>query len=410
MSTLAYRTAGPGIVTRSSPYADVIGLPADRAFNDPDGLCLSAAEVRLDNTEFAAAVTATAHVLCDEHSIGRGSIVGVLAATVPEAITTMFAAWSLGAALTPVDPRLTDAQAAFQLTDFRCTVLVGGARAEALVVGTRCEFLSLDHRCFRGESDAEVRRRPRSRADDPALIVYGSGTPGRSKGCVLVHANITAMVRSLLGGLDFGSAARSLLALPGVDCASLIAGALAPLMLGGSVHMLPRADPTEFWDVVEAERPTCLSAQPGFLSALESQTGRADAHSLRLVLCASAPESRAALSRFESRFAIDVVEGWGPPECSVWATLHRPTAVGAPGAVGQALPGVRIEVMGGDDRILPPGQVGEVVIDGPTVMLGYFGNPEATGEVLRDGWLHTGDRGHLDADGCLILAERTGRV
>lgn len=406
------------------PVAEVVGLPSLRARSDPHGHCLSWPEGRFDNSDFAAAVHATAHVLNSQYGIERGSVVGVLLRNVPEIITTMFATWSLGAALTPINPALTDDEVLFQLEDSGCALLVGDSRAEAVADGLGIGFLPVTDGCFfGGNGSAEAAGAPAAtmssssdagpidaidvRGDDAALIVYTSGTTGRPKGCVLEQSNIAAMVWSMLCGLDFGEDARSLLVLPLFHCNGLLAGTVSPLMLGGSVHVIPKFDPASFWDIVETERPSYFSAVPTIFSVLESTTTReVDTSSLRFVICGAAPMSPDAITRFETRFDVDMVEGYGLSECSVAATINRNDGTSKPGTVGPALPGLQVGIKDPDGRLLEAGETGEVVVAGKTIMRGYLGRPEATAETLKDGWLHTGDVGYLDDDGFLVLVDR----
>lgn len=387
------------------PVDELVGLPFNRAQSNPHGPCLSWPEGRFDNLEFASAVATTARVMSTQHKIGRGSVVGVLLRNVPEVITTMFATWSLGAALTPINPALTDDEVNFQVDDSGAALLVGDPRAEAIADGRGIGFLSVGDNCFRGgdepTGDLDVRE------DDGSLIIYTAGTTGKPKGCVLGQANISAMVWSILNGLEFGEDVRSLLVLPLFHCNGLLAGTVSPLMLGGSVHVLPKFDPKSFWEVVEAERPTYFSAVPTIYSVLEATTQReVDTSSLRFVICGAAPMSPDAITRFETRFDVTMLEGYGLSECSVAATLNRNDGTRRPGTVGTALPGLRVATMDPDGQLLGTGEAGEVVVAGKTIMQGYLGRPEATAETLKDGWLHTGDVGYLDEDGFLTLVDR----
>ncbi|MGO2941821.1 MAG: class I adenylate-forming enzyme family protein [Brevibacterium aurantiacum] len=413
-------TSSPALIDAESsvyPVAEVVGLPHARARTNPHEPCLSWLGGSFDNAEFASAVAATTHILRSRFGIGRGSVVGVLLRNVPEIITTMFATWSLGAGLTPINPALTDDEVVFQLDDSGCALLVGDSRAEALARGRGIGCLPVTDGCFHGDigthGDMEHCTGVSShclddvRDDDVALIVYTSGTTGKPKGCVLEQSNIAAMVWSILNGLNFGENARSLLVLPLFHCNGLLAGTVSPLMLGGSVHMIPKFDPESFWDVVEEERPTYFSAVPTIFSILEATTTRdVDASSLRFVICGAAPMSPDAITRFQTRFDVDMVEGYGLSECSVCATINRNDGTSKPGTVGPALPGVSVGITDPHDRLLEPGDVGEVVIAGRTVMRGYLGRSEATAEVLKNGWLHTGDVGYLDEDGFLVLVDR----
>ncbi|TSI14988.1 class I adenylate-forming enzyme family protein [Brevibacterium aurantiacum] len=391
-------------VTSAFPVAELVGLPADRARSDPHGPCLSWPGGSLDNAEFASAVAATAVAMRTQFRIGQGTVVGVLLDNVPEIVTTMFATWSLGAVLTPINPALTNDEVSFQLDDSGAVLLIGDSHAEVVADVRGLSFLSVDDECFRGGaepiSDLAVR------GGDGSLIVYASPTTGRPKGCLLSHSNVSAMAWSTLTGIDFGADARSLLVLPLFDCRGLLAGTVSSLMFGGSVHVLPSFDPRTFWGVVEEERPTYFSTVPTIISALEATKKRdVDASSLQFVICGAAPMSLDVITRFESKFEVPILEGYGLSECSAAVTLNRNDGTRRLGTVGTALPGITVAIRSPDGRDLPAGEVGEVVVSGLTVMRGFLGRPEETAEMLKDGWLHTGDLGFLDEDGFLTLVE-----
>ena len=131
-----------------------------------------------------------------------------------------------------------------------------------------------------------------------------------------------------------------------------------------------------------------------------------DTSSLRFVVCGAAPMPPELITRFEERFNVPVVEGYGLSEGSVASTINPLAGPRKPGTVGIALPGQEVAVVSSDGEHLPHGERGEVVIRGAIVMRGYLGKPEETAKVLRDGWLHTGDVGILDPDGYLVLVDR----
>ena len=109
---------------------------------------------------------------------------------------------------------------------------------------------------------------------------------------------------------------------------------------------------------------------------------------------------------FERKFGGRILEGYGLTEATTVVSAHRVSGVRKLGSVGQPIPGVEVKILDDDDRELPRGDVGEICVRGPGVMLGYYRMPEETAKVVRNGWLHTGDVGRLDADGYLYIVER----
>ncbi|MDP3892075.1 class I adenylate-forming enzyme family protein, partial [Nocardioides sp.] len=216
-----------------------------------------------------------------------------------------------------------------------------------------------------------------------------------------------AMSTSLIQHFALTEVDTSLLVLPLFHVNGLVASVLSVLRAGGNVVIAPRFSPDTFWDVVEAHRPTYFSAVPTIYAILEAHTERpVDTSSLRFVICGAAPMPADLITRFEDRFSVPIVEGYGLSEGSVASTINPVSGPRKPGTVGIALPGQEIAVVSSEGEPQPTGQRGEVVIRGANVMRGYLGKPEETVNVVRDGWLHTGDVGIIDDDGYLSVVDR----
>jgi acyl-CoA synthetase (AMP-forming)/AMP-acid ligase II len=392
--------------TSVQPPAVLTALPVSRALSDPAGRCLVDETRSLDNAAFAADVAAL-EARFAALGIGVGDVVAVLLPNRFEILTTMFAAWRRGAALTPVNPALTDDEIGYQLRDSDTRLLVGDERSEGLA--RELGIAHVDVETVHGASVADLPA-PEPVAltgNDHALIVYTSGTTCRPKGCVLDHGNVEAMVSSLVHHFRFGPGDRSLLVLPLHHCNGLMVGVLSMLLAGGSVAIGPRFEPAAFWAAVERHRPTYFSAVPTMYAVLNAHTARpADSSSLAFAICGAAPMSADLIGQFERRFGFPLIEGYGLSECSVAATINPLAGTRKPGTVGPALPNQIVAIEDHHGNRLPAGQPGEVVVKGPNVMRGYLGRPEDTARVLRDGWLHTGDVGYLDPDGYLVLVDR----
>jgi len=394
----------------TQPSLPIVALPVSRGRADPSGTCLADDVRSIDNATFAADVSMLG-VRMGALGLTPGDVVGVLLHNRCEIVTTMFAVWSRGAALTPVNPALTDDEVRYQLRDSNTRVLVGDERAAGLAADLQIAFIDVETIHRRGGPAAAtplpVVEPVAVGEHDHALVVYTSGTTGRPKGCVLDHANVQAMVGSIVHALALGPRDRSLLVLPLFHCNGLVVGVLSVLLAGGSVVVGPRFSPEAFWTAVERHRPTFFSAVPTMYALLHAGTDRqVDVFSLRFGICGAAPMSADLLVRFEERFGFPLVEGYGLSECTVAATINPPDGLRKPGTVGPALPGQVVAIEDNAGHRLPDGEAGEVVIKGPNVMRGYLGRPDDTAKVIKDGWLHTGDVGYLDRDGYLVLVDR----
>ncbi|MCR1785758.1 AMP-binding protein [Nocardioides carbamazepini] len=386
--------------------SDLARIPFLRAERDPGGRCLRDGGRALDNVTFAADVRRLAHRF-GALGAAPGDTVAVMLPNSAEIVTTMFAAWYGGSALTPVNAALTDDEVRYQLEDSAAAVLVGDERARELAASVGVAWLDATSIHGSAAPDPAADAGPLAASDDFALIIYTSGTTGRPKGVLLDHANLDAMSASLVQHFTMTAADTSLLVLPLFHANGLIAGTLSPLRAGGDVVVAPRFSPDTFWDLVETHRPTYFSAVPTIYAVLEARTTRpVDTSSLRFVVCGAAPMPAELILRFEERFGVPLVEGYGLSEGSVASTINPVAGPRRPGTVGVALPGQEVAVVSPSGDPLPSGSRGEVVIRGANVMRGYLGRPDETLHTVRDGWLHTGDVGIIDEDGYLRIVDR----
>jgi acyl-CoA synthetase (AMP-forming)/AMP-acid ligase II len=365
------------------------------------GECLADPRRRLTYDELRAAVATTATLL-EDRGVRRGDTVATVLANRIELVVTLYAAWSIGASVTPVNPALTADEIAYQLADAAVQVAVVEPETAPKVAAT-----TLDAGTIFATPPAGGRPRALPGGDELALVIYTSGTTGRPKGVMLDHANLAAMTAMIAAQTRIGAGDRALLVLPLFHVNAIMVSVVTPLALGASTVIRAKFDAASFWADVEGERPTYFSGVPAvffFLTILPSEV-RPDTSSLRMAICGAAPMPAEAIADFEHRYPIPVIEGYGLSESTVALTFN-PLDAPKPGTVGVPIDGVEVHVVDDDGNRLPPGVDGEVVARGPNVMRGYLGQPEETAAALRDGWLHTGDIGHLDQDGYLVLVDR----
>ena len=375
-------------------------LGAERA---PDAPCVEDERTGLSSGQFAAAVERLSGGLASL-GVRAGDVVATMLPNCVEMVLTLFAAWRMGAAVTPVNPVLTAAEAAYQLADSGAKVVIADAASAGKLPRADVRVIQVEDV---GGLDGPPPP-PRAEAGDLALLVYTSGTTGRPKGVMLDHANLAAMTGQILTALELTAAARVLLVLPLFHVNGIMLSVVSPLAAGGSTVILGRFDPKTFWQQVEQHRPTYFSAVPTIylvLNSLPPQV-RPDLSSLQFVICGAAPMPTNAIHEFERRYRVPIVEGYGLSEGTVASTINPLHGKHKPGTVGLPFPGQEVAIAGDAGQHLPYGEIGEVIIRGANVMRGYLGKPEATAKALRDGWLHTGDVGYLDADGYLVLVDR----
>jgi acyl-CoA synthetase (AMP-forming)/AMP-acid ligase II len=364
---------------------DLSALPDQRAARDPSGAAVADDKSDLNNAEFLGAVTRAATML-GSRGVSAGDVVAIKMPNTVEFIVSLFAAWRLGAAVTPVNPALSPQEVSYQLSDAGAKVLI----ADEV------------HQCEPAKSGA-------GRGDDDlALLIYTSGTTGRPKGVMLDHANLNAMCGSVIEGFRMTRDDHSLLILPLFHVNGIVVGTLSPLLAGGRATVAGRFHPKTFFAALEKSRATYFSAVPTIYTMLCGLPDdvHPDTSSVRFAVCGAAPASVELLDSFESRYGIPIIEGYGLSEGTCASAVNPLDGPRKPGTVGLPLPGQTIRIVDTAGRPVPDGQAGEVVIKGANVMRGYLNRPEETAKTIVDGWLHTGDIGHLDDDGYLVLVDR----
>lgn len=386
--------------------AHLASLPDARALVDPTGRAVADSARSLTNADLLREVSAAAEQL-RELGVGPAAVVALKLTNRVEFVTLLFASWRLGATVTPVNPSLTAGEVARQLNDSKaCLLVVDDRTPVAADITVLIPVLTVD----------ELRRTPAdvlpAATEDPAalaLLIYTSGTTGVPKGVMLDHANLDAMVEMGRQALQVGDDDRCLLILPLFHVNGIVVSVLLPLANGASLVIADRFNPRTFFDLMEAERPTYFSAVPtiyAMLAALPPDVAP-DTSSLRYAVCGAAPATAELLDRFEARYGFPLIEGYGLSEATCGSTINPVAGPRRAGTVGLPFPGQEVRVLGVDGTEVPPGVDGEVVVRGANVMRGYLGRAEETAKVILDGWLHTGDVGHLDADGYLTLVGRS---
>ena len=378
-------------------------LPDLRATENPSGPAVADDYADLNNSQFLAAVQRAAASLRGR-GVSAGDVVAIMLPNAASFVVSLFAAWRLGAAVTPINPSLTPAEVNYQVSDAAATVLIAQTAPNfdpgAPVVSTD----ALDG----GDPTPGLRSAPQYPDSALALLIYTSGTTGRPKGVMLDHANLNAMCGAVIDGFKLTPDDHSLLILPLFHVNGIVVGTLSPLLAGGRATIAGRFKVDTFFDRMEQTRATYFSAVPTIYTMLCGLPAsvKPDTSSVRFAVCGAAPASVELLEAFESRYGIPIIEGYGLSEGSCASTVNPLKGTRKAGTVGLPLAGQTIRLVDASGKPVPDGEAGEVVIKGANVMRGYLNRPEETAEAIVDGWLHTGDVGRFDEDGYLVLVDR----
>jgi long-chain acyl-CoA synthetase len=353
--------------------------------------------------------------------LGSGDAVGVMAGNEPAMIAMLYAVWGLGAVVVPVSVRATAEEAARQLDH---------ARARALLCDTKRVDVARDAGAGAGVpvfacapapplAPTIVRRprrrlRGRARAARPeglAAIAYTSGSSGSPKGVMLSHRNFfwATLACAQARGDRPESVGACLSALTHVPV--LVSHLLCRILLGATAVLLEHFDVDSVLSSVERWGVTDLPLIGGMVFDVVARPDvpAAVRRSVRKVSVGGSPTPMESKRRLAALFdGAEVIEAYGQTESTDGVLMARGTSVfDREGTVGTMNPHVHVAIQRPDGSPAAPDEEGAIVVAGPTVMAGYFRNPQASRAALRGRWLHTGDLGRMDADGWFYL---TGRV
>lgn len=243
-------------------------------------------------------------------------------------------------------------------------------------------------------------------SSDICTFLYTSGTTGRPKGAMLSHDNLVANVLALEEVSHFGPDHNFLCVLPMFHSFCWTVNVLLPLYLGARITIKSAFQPKDILHTLIEEDITIFCGVPSMFAVLWRMVDRERFSSLRFCISGGAPLAVEVQRGFEEKFNCPLVEGYGLSEASPVVSLNPLYGLRKPGSVGLPLPGVEVKIVDEDDREVPLGEVGELAVRGPNVMVGYHNLTEETAGALRGGWLYTGDLARQDGDGYLYIVDR----
>jgi fatty-acyl-CoA synthase len=347
--------------------------------------------------------------------VRRGDRVAYLGPNHPAFLETLFAAGTLGAIFVPLNMRLAGPEIADHLSDAGARVLVYAPEQAPVVDAMRRSLtvahlvaLDTDYEPLLARSSTEPIDEPVS-PDDPCIIMYTSGTTGRAKGAVLTHGNITWNSINVLVDADLSGDEVTLVVAPLFHTAGLNMTCLPTILKGGRVLLEPAFDPDAALDLIERHRVTFMFAVPAMFNTMASRPRwpTADVTSLRTLMCGGAPVPDGTIHSYLER-GLTFIQGYGMTEAAPGTLLlDRAEVAAKAGSAGVPHFFTDVRVVRPDLTDCEPGEKGEVIVQGPNVMAGYWGHPDATAAVFLEGrWFRSGDVAILDDDGYAYIVDR----
>ncbi len=378
-------------------------------------------EVVLRYGELADRAARIAGALRGTYGLQAGDRVGLAMKNCAAYLEVMYGCWQAGLVAVPINAKLHQNEFAYILENSGARLCFATTDLVEAIAGIAREPLDRvieigggEYECmFAGAAMACATRAP----EDAAWLFYTSGTTGQPKGAVLSHRNLLAAIFCYFADIDQGAPWEAVLHAAPMSHGSGLYG-LAHVTQA-SCHVLPESGgfhAGEIYQIIQQWPGLVFFAAPTMLKRLIDHSEDTDTSNLKLIDYGGGPmyvaDCRTGLERFGPKLAQIYGQGESPMTItSLSRAMHEesghPRWLERLGSVGTAQSVVEVRVADSDDNFLPAGEVGEILVRGDAVMIGYWNNPEATAAALRGGWLHTGDMGAFDADGFLTLKDRS---
>ncbi|MFC1987234.1 class I adenylate-forming enzyme family protein [Chloroflexota bacterium] len=386
---------------------------------------ITSGDCRLSYADLNEASNKVANTLI-KMGVNKGDRVAMLLSNSPESVITYFGIVKIGAIAVPLDTDYKADELASIFNDCLPKVLLTESPTLELLIPFLSRFKSIKHIIDIGSrytgkfstfreimaagSTQKIEAEPEP--DDTAYIAYTSGPSFHPRGTMLSHQSLLREMAASAGGFQqTDNDIMMLYSLPMHHVFGLVAALLASIYKGSMVVIVPGTGLSfnSFVAAIEREKGTMFLGVP-YIFALaidiaEKDGIKSDLSSLRLCASCGAPLSVDTVRRFKQHYGFEIIDCWGLTEAVCHVTCPPLNGTGKPGSVGKALSGWEVRVVDESGRELPPNQAGELIVRGP-LMKGYYNKPQATSQVIKDGWLYTGDIGKSDDDGYLYITGR----
>ncbi len=367
-----------------------------------------------------------------EKGIKKGDRIALMMPNCPQYVFTYYAAMRIGAIVTQVNPMYTPSELEFLINDSEARLFFGvdviyptlkqvknkGSLEEIVVanlmggdMGDSTPFNEILQEYSPDPPPVDIKPR-----EDVAVFQYTGGTTGFPKGAMLTHYNLVANVTQLKEHIrewrekNEGREKHALGVLPFFHSYGMTCSMNAPLTMDTTVVLVPRFDVEEVLKLINQYKPGLFPAVPTMYIAIANhpEAEKYGVDAIEVCNSGAAPMPLEAMEAFEKKTGGMILEGFGLSEASPVTHSNPLNGERKPGSIGPPFPDTDSKIMDVENGTteLPQGEEGELVLKGPQVMKGYWNRPEETAEVLRDGWLYTGDIAKMDEDGYFYIVDR----
>ena len=356
--------------------------------------------------------------MLSEKGVKQGDRVVLIAKNCPEWIVSMLATLKIGAVIVPINPALTANEVGYIIAHAEPSLIIADLDLADLLVETQAAtdivFLSRNI-TFQDAWETLLKQAPpfidcvELPENQLAAIFYTSGTTGRPKGVMQSHASLWATAHITAQTFNLSAADISLIPNSLSFIYPMVINALGCISVGASVVLQERFHPELAMRAIEKNHVTVMMGVPTmFGMMLNWAEGKlCDVSSIRLGVSAGSSLSWAMVLRFKKVFNAPLYDLWGQTEGTPITSFNiQKYPEGIPESCGHALAGCSIRIINTEGAIANANDVGEVLLQGPNMMLGYYKNTEASNETIRAGWIYTGDLGRIDAKGHLYIVGR----
>jgi long-chain acyl-CoA synthetase len=331
----------------------------------------------------------------------------------PEYIVAYFSILRAGGIAVPVNTFLTADEIRYILKDSGCKVLVYSDTFSSRIEHIRKNMPEVNALTFRELPESHGRFES-GEDSETAVLLYTSGTTGFPKGVMLTNRNLRTNAEACMKVMRLSARDRILLFLPLFHAFSFTVCVILPVLSGATIVLLKSVKPfSKIIKSVIRDRITFFVAVPTVYTILSKKKMNAFVRyvfrffiAIKACISGASALPESTIHEFEKKFRLPLIEGYGLTEASPVVAVNPLYGERKCASVGPPVPGVKAALVGDDGGRMPVGESGELVVSGDNVMKGYYNKPEETGEVLRAGWLYTGDVARIDEDGYIYIIDR----